>query len=161
MRTIRQVIPEEQVQILIQALRVYRFAVDSITEGEDERSKGFDTIGLEGLLHGKVVIEMTDEQKEWFGKHGVDYPEFVDESPYTLWARKCSILNKGMNEGWVVDDGMFYISTEPLAAAYAAAHGYNTIEHAVEDEFMYWTEWEEGEDYQYIEINGQLKEIES
>ena len=64
------------------------------------------------------------------------------------FARKCSVTNKGMNEGFCVFDGETYLKDEYRAITYAKALGYDTLDEAYEDSVYYWTTWdiEEGED---------------
>lgn len=158
----RQVIPKEQVAIIVDGLRLLRFAVDTTTDGEDERSIGFDTISLEGLMSSRVVVELSEEEFNGFGKHKVDYPLFhhPDHQPKTIWARKCSIMGCGMDSGWLVEDEGFYISTELLAEAYVIAKGFESLKEAYKKEFIFYTEWT-GDDAQYEEVNNELIEKKS
>ena len=78
----------------------------------------------------------------------------------TKFARKCNVTNQGMNKGWVINDGIDYVSKEEDAIAICSDAGYSSMEEAFEDEFIYYTEWTDKEDYQYKLINGELIEIE-
>ncbi len=77
-------------------------------------------------------------------------------------ARKCSVTGEGMNEGWVTDSGSEYFKYEEDALAWCNTHGYNSVNEAYENDFIYWTEWydENCEDYQYIMMDGKLVDIE-
>jgi hypothetical protein len=76
------------------------------------------------------------------------------------FARKCDVTNELMNEGWVVNDGEYYIKNESDALQKAIEMGYGSIDEAYDDDVMYWTQWEE-EDYQYaIDKEGNIIEIE-
>ena len=77
------------------------------------------------------------------------------------FARKCSVTGKGINEGWVLNDGIMYFSEERDALKCVQEIGYTTLKKAYEKEEMYWTDWYGCEDdYQYIVKNGELVEIE-
>lgn len=81
------------------------------------------------------------------------------------FARKCSITNQGINEGYVVGDGDMYFSDvehlinwlkskggmEGLSDEFILAEAYEMNEY-------YYTEWDE-DDHQYIMQNGILTEI--
>jgi hypothetical protein len=77
-------------------------------------------------------------------------------------ARQCSVTGEGMNEGWVTDSGNEYFKYEEDALAWCNTHGYNSINEAYENDFIYWTEWydENCDDYQYIVKNGEVIGIE-
>lgn len=84
------------------------------------------------------------------------------------FARKCSVTGKGMNEGYVFSDGEFYAKDEESAKVIALREFDKELEDMwpSEDEMenadwqVYWTQWEDEDDYQYIEVNGKLIEIE-
>jgi hypothetical protein len=63
--------------------------------------------------------------------------------PSERYARRCDVTGKGINEGYVFCDGVFYCSTEEQALAEVKKDGYDTLEQAYEDDFYYYTEWEE------------------
>jgi hypothetical protein len=62
------------------------------------------------------------------------------------FARRCDVSNEGMNEGWVIGDGVMYIKSETEAEKWAIENGYANIEDALDEDAIYWTEWEEIED---------------
>ena len=85
-------------------------------------------------------------------------------------ARQCSVTGEGMNEGWCWYDGMFYTKYEKDTIK--ELHNdfdkeWNSeewsademLEMAVGGEVLYWTTWEDKDEYQYEEINGKLIEI--
>jgi hypothetical protein len=77
------------------------------------------------------------------------------------FARKCSKSGVGMNEGWVIGDGENYAATEEVALEYAKEMGYSSIKKAYNDDAMYWTSWEDEDEWEYVMIDGELYEIES
>ena len=77
----------------------------------------------------------------------------------TLWARKCDATGQGMNEGFVFGDGEKYFSVQSAAIEYAQELGYKDLDEAYDDEAYYWTEWEDKSEYQYLEVDGKLIEI--
>ena len=46
-----------------------------------------------------------------------------------------------MFEGWVVQDGVWYIKNEADARKHAVDAGYNDLQEAYDNEYMYYTEW--------------------
>lgn len=77
----------------------------------------------------------------------------------TIYARIDSATGKGMNEGWLFGDGEAYFREDRDALEYALDMGYESLEDAVDDDAGYYTEWEDVDEYQYIEIDGNLFEI--
>lgn len=77
----------------------------------------------------------------------------------TKFYRKCDATGEGMNEGWVVGDGDLYFKYERDAMQWCKDNGYNGIQSAFDEDVMYWTEWEDENDYQYILIDGELHEL--
>jgi hypothetical protein len=75
-------------------------------------------------------------------------------------ARQCSVTGEGMNEGWCFGDGQDYAKYESGAIQLAEDYGYESLDEAYDDNAVYWTEWEDENDYQYQFIDGQLVEIE-
>lgn len=73
-------------------------------------------------------------------------------------ARQCSITNEGMDEGWYCENTGQYFKYEKDARKHVGSMGYNTIDDAVDDGSFYWTIWDGG-DYEYVEIDGTLYEI--
>ena len=55
--------------------------------------------------------------------------------------RYCSITHQPMFEGWVVQDGVWYIKNEADAKKHAVEAGYNDLQEAYDNEYMYYTEW--------------------
>lgn len=86
----------------------------------------------------------------------------------TKFARKCDVTGEGMNKGWIWGEGAFYTKYLPdtikeLRKDYPEQSELSEdklLEWAVEEEFLYHTDWEEEEDYQYELIEGVLIEIE-
>ena len=81
------------------------------------------------------------------------------------YARQCSVTGEGMNEGWLQGDGERYFKYEKdviewLKGWYGSdLNDDELLENAVEEDILFWTEWECPEDFQYEEINGKLIEI--
>jgi hypothetical protein len=61
------------------------------------------------------------------------------------FARLCSVTLCGMNSGWVVNGGEFYIKDEAAALLFAKGHGWASIQelHDHDPDNFYYTEWEE------------------
>tara|TARA_R100001463_G_scaffold105619_1_gene160122 strand:+ start:1186 stop:1449 length:264 start_codon:yes stop_codon:yes gene_type:complete len=84
------------------------------------------------------------------------------------YARQCDITGEGMNEGYIIDEGMMHVKYEKdlitllrswnadedneLSDEYILAESYKLGEY-------YWTEWECPTDLRYEEVNGKLIEI--
>ena len=75
------------------------------------------------------------------------------------WARKCSVTGKGMNEGYCFFDGQDYASDEESAKKLADEYEYKSLHDAWEDGAYYYTEWEDEDDFQYVEVDGKLIDI--
>lgn len=76
------------------------------------------------------------------------------------FARKCSVTGEGMNEGWCFGDGQDYAKYEHDAWSLASEYGYDSIDDAFDDDAVYYTEWENEDDYEYYEDeNGNIIEI--
>tara|TARA_R100001015_G_C4634438_1_gene200947 strand:+ start:6648 stop:7112 length:465 start_codon:yes stop_codon:yes gene_type:complete len=93
------------------------------------------------------------------------------------YARKCALTGNGINSGYVVREGEMYIKDEENLIAFLRkvekennqeydkdiAEGRLTDEFLLQDyyhaDYYYHTEWEDEDDYQYIEIDGELHEI--
>jgi hypothetical protein len=90
------------------------------------------------------------------------------------FARRCDITGKGINEGYVLRDGDMYIaSKEDLLEHLRGLHWEDAdgnevnelgldddsfIEYFYNEEYCYWTEWEElDEDYYYTEDGEEIK----
>ena len=103
------------------------------------------------------------------------YADSYDNSK--KYARKCSLTGNGMNSGYVVREGEMYIKDEENLIALLRkvekesnkeydkdiAEGRLTDDFLLKDyyeaEYYYHTEWEDKNDYQYIEIDEDLHEI--
>jgi len=61
------------------------------------------------------------------------------------FARLCSVTLCGMNSGWVINEGDFYIKDEAVALEFAKGHGWASIQelHDHDPDNFYYTEWEE------------------
>jgi hypothetical protein len=82
-----------------------------------------------------------------------------DDNEGEIHARKCSFTFEGMNEGWVFGGGEVYAKYEHDAIDYAKKIGYEGLQSAYDDDAVYWTEWEDEDDFQYIMKDGKLTEI--
>ena len=67
------------------------------------------------------------------------------------FARRCNVTGEGMNEGYVVGDGDYYIKYEADAEKWCKEAGYASIEDAYEEEAIYYTEWEELDEDEWFE----------
>jgi hypothetical protein len=87
------------------------------------------------------------------------------------FARKCSVTGEGMNEGFVIGDGDFYIKYEKDLITFLRDNNEFPRENeSLSDDFImdeaynlgeyYYTEWEDEDDYEYYEDeNGNIIEI--
>lgn len=77
--------------------------------------------------------------------------------PFGLYARRCDITGKGMNEGWCFGDGEAYAATKPAAIAMAKQRGYGSLEKAHREGDVYWTQWDSLDpDYHYTRDGRQM-----
>jgi len=69
------------------------------------------------------------------------------------FARLCSVTLCGMNSGWVVNGGEFYIKDESAALLFAKGHGWSSIEelHDHDPDNFYYTEWPELDEDEWYE----------
>lgn len=68
------------------------------------------------------------------------------------FARVCDITNEGMNDGYCIGDGFMYIKHESDMVEHVKSVGYSSLDEAYDDDYYYWTEWEElDDDYHYLE----------
>ena len=82
------------------------------------------------------------------------------ENKQIKYARKCSIRDEGMNEGYCILDGEKYIKGHfDMLKHITDETDYSSIEEAYEDDYYYYTEWEDEEDFQYVLKDGNLEEI--
>jgi len=84
------------------------------------------------------------------------------------YARQCDLTSEGMNEGWVWSDGLHYTkyyddTIKILRTDHPTKKELSDdelMEWAVEEEdLLYYTDWEDEDDYIYEEINGVINEI--
>lgn len=69
------------------------------------------------------------------------------------YARQCSVTGEGMNKGFCICDGAYYVSEEVGIEWWLKEHtSYKTAQEAYDDEYYYYTEWEDEDDYQYEEV---------
>ncbi len=91
----------------------------------------------------------------------------------TTFARKCSVTGEGMNEGWMIDGEYYKYKKDADAKAKTIPNeenpekgNYKNFKELYEsmdednNDFCYWTQWEEESDHQYIVKDGKLVEIE-
>ena len=93
----------------------------------------------------------------------IEYPEpEYNPKEGDRFARKCSITGEGMNDGWfVVDESDDYFKYEKDILKICIDAGYENLEDAYEDDFMYYTDWDVETDCEYIFTNGHLVEFNS
>ena len=64
-----------------------------------------------------------------------------------LFPRKCDITGEGMWEGYCVNEGDMYIKYEKDFLRHIGSEtDYDSIEDAYEDDYYYYTEWDELDD---------------
>jgi len=90
-----------------------------------------------------------------------------------LYARKCSVTNKGMNKGYIDEQTDKYfkykedvikhikecIQYETIKPNLNKMNDDDIIEYGYNHYNIYFTEWECKEDYQYKEVKGKLIEL--
>ena len=68
------------------------------------------------------------------------------------YARQCSVSGAGMNKGFCIEDGRFYVCEAVGIEAWLKEHTtYESADEAYEDGYYYYTEWEDEDDFQYEE----------
>ena len=82
------------------------------------------------------------------------------------YARICSVTGKGINQGYVTEDLSYFKYKKDLTAHLREfdrelsenyPNNEDFLNECYENEFYYYTEWEE--DYEWQEINGRLVEL--
>lgn len=85
-----------------------------------------------------------------------------------LFAKKCDATLKGMNSGYVVLDGMKYFSDDiyvliwlddQLPDIIRNASNETKLEWLYNNEYYYYTEWDDETEFEFIEISGKLYEL--
>lgn len=84
------------------------------------------------------------------------------------FARQCTQCGCGMNEGYVVNGGEEYFCSQNCLNQVYTNEEWNDMVYSgdtdedgelIPDTESYWTEWEDGDDYQYELINNKLVEL--
>ena len=88
------------------------------------------------------------------------------------YARRCDVTNKGMNDGYCIQDGHMYIKYEKdlIKHLRKIEMHENKEEHYCSDDFLlkdyydagyyYWTEWEDiDDDHYYLEDGTEIQTI--
>jgi len=88
--------------------------------------------------------------------------EINNQPKSNKFARKCSITGEGINAGFVIGDGDFYLKDDLqiLDNWIKEKTEYADRNEAYNDDYHYYTEWEDESDFQYEMIDGVLTEIE-
>lgn len=79
-------------------------------------------------------------------------------SVQTVYARKCDHCSKGMDEGYLINEGEeYYCSDECL-------HQHYTVDEWAamsdgDDAESYWTEWDDPTDIQYVLVGNEVKDL--
>jgi hypothetical protein len=74
----------------------------------------------------------------------------------------CSATGEGMNEGWLTDnDDFLYFKYKKDALKWCTDNGYEDLNDAFLQDAIFWTQWDDETDREYIEIDGVLTEIEN
>ena len=95
------------------------------------------------------------------------------KNKYIYYARKCSITDEGMNEGWLDEQNLMYfkyakdvinyikdcIQYETIKPKLNIMNDDDIIEYGYNHYDIYFTEWECETDFQYKEIKGRLIEL--
>jgi len=82
---VRQVIPQDQIEIIQRALNLLELALNqqcNVSHDDTLASTTFDILGLRGILNGEVSVVWAKEDTEGFsGKHNVDFPDYGHHYP--------------------------------------------------------------------------------
>ena len=74
------------------------------------------------------------------------------------FARRSSVNGRGINKGYIFNDGSYYCETESEAKTYVKSLGLNWKEEIKlfnsKQEWFYYTEWEEIDEEQYYDLEG-------
>jgi hypothetical protein len=95
---------------------------------------------ITGQVHDASGIN-NPHQYYWEETNGIWYP-MVGSKKTDLYARKCNITGKGMNEGYCFGNGEEYAIDEESALKIARNRGYASLEEAFDDGDYYYTDWE-------------------
>lgn len=74
------------------------------------------------------------------------------------YARKCDECSKGMNSGYVVNSGEEYYCSDKCLHKHHTKKEWKEM-YGEGNTDSYWTEWEDDDDFQFVEIDGELVEI--
>jgi len=99
----------------------------------------------------------------------IEVREWYEPEDGEKFARMCNITKEGMNKGWVWAGGDYY--TKNLCDTIAGLRedfpteselsDDQLLEWAYTQDFLYYTEWEDENDFQYVFTDGELIEIEN
>ncbi|MAN61381.1 MAG: hypothetical protein CMI60_05465 [Parvibaculum sp.] len=108
----------------------------------------------------------------------VNLTKQIEMSNEMKYARRCDVTNKGMNEGYCINDGMMYIKEESDMIAHLRnvekegnpdydrdiKEGRLTDDYLLSEyyatEYYYWTEWDYiDEDHHYLEDGTEIQTI--
>ena len=133
MENFTQRIPKEQMAIVKDALTCYRETLKVADRSRQDVTLGhtiFDIHSLIGLLDREVVVELTKDEVDSFGKYGVDYPEYTSgyeltQTPPTDfdWFKRNAIFNVMLKTIKGVGKGGSHTSV--MLDEYAKAYGEN------------------------------------
>ena len=77
MRTIKQVIPQEQKDIIVNALSILQKMYDTLPAESQSQFMTFDIVTLRSLMKYNISVELTDKEFGSFSiNNGVDFPEY-------------------------------------------------------------------------------------
>jgi hypothetical protein len=72
------------------------------------------------------------------------------------FARKCDVTGRGMNKGFVIGNGEMYIKDDSDMLAHVIEQGYSSMDEAYDDEYYYYTEWNDKDDYEWVEVEEKI-----
>jgi len=124
----------------IKQTRTYVTRVTIEAESKDEAEKKYESLVEDGTIYQLELEQMEIRD---------DKVVITDSTKKYRFARVCSVTGCGMNEGWVVCDGVIYFSNEEDAIKWCTDNGYASIDEAYEDDAIYYTAWEDECDYFY------------
>lgn len=121
---------------------VRTYTTDILIDAKSEKDaiKKFEEMQDNGSAYEQEMEQMNTDES-------IDIQEV--KGKWYKFARKCDITGEGMNEGWVVGDGELYFKYKADVERYVEGEWNTTLEVAYDDDSIYWTSWEDEDEYEY------------